>query len=201
MIEDRIMDRIDSTKNESVDYKPNQLLAQVIGDHITGMGFYYRGFISEPNSDEVGVPINLNVELNGDDVDVLVSPNVMYCFINAKNIDYKVETSEHAIYDIVNFSEVLQANKLVPVNTKVWRDNDNLYLLKINLNTGKIGRFDHRIGRFTTQEINWNSSTPEEVAQLLLTKDYLEDYFKHELCSLESYVSFATTEVVNDHIQ
>ena len=199
MIEDKIMERINPnvTKNESVSYEPNQLLAQVIGDHITNMGFYYRGFINEPGSDETGIPVNLNVELNGDDVDVLVSPNVMYCFINAANIDYKVETVEDSVYNLANFAEILQANKLVPVNNKVWRDDKNLYLLKINLNTGKIGRYDWRVGRFTTQDVNWNSSTPEEVVQLLLTKEYLEDYFKAELCSLESYVSFATPSMVS----
>lgn len=199
MIEDKIMGRINPnvTKNESVSYEPNQLLAQVIGDHITSMGFYYRGFINEPGSDETGIPVNLNVELNGDDVDVLVSPNVMYCFINAANIDYKVETVEDSVYNLANFAEILQANKLVPVNSKVWRDDKNLYLLKINLNTGKIGRYDWRVGRFTTQDVNWNNSTPEEIVQLLLTKEYLEDYFKAELCSLESYVSFATPSMVS----
>ena len=121
----------------------------------------------------------------------------MYCFINAANIDYKVETVEDSVYNLANFAEILQANKLVPVNSKVWRDDKNLYLLKINLNTGKIGRYDWRVGRFTNQDVNWNNSTPEEVVQLLLTKEYLEDYFKAELCSLESYVSFATPDRVS----
>ena len=194
MIEDAIMQNIKSNliTNESVKYEPNQLLAQVIGDYITGMGFYYGGFINEPNSDETGISVNLNVELNGDDVDVMVSPNVMYCFINAQNIDYKIETSDNSIYDIPNFSDILAATRFTPVHDKVWRDDKNLYLLKINLNTGKIGRYDWRVGRFTNQDINWNSSTPEEVVELLLTKEYLEDYFQHELCSLESYVSFAS---------
>lgn len=199
MIEAKVMERIKSTPvNEAVTYEPNQLLAQVIGHQITNMGFYYRGYISEPDSDEIGVPVNLNVELNGDDVDVLMSSNVMYCFINADNIDYKVETAGDDIYGIANFAEVLKANRFVPVNSKVWRDEKNLYLLKINLNTGKIGRYNWRVGRFSTQEINWLTSTPEEVAELLLTKEYLEDYFKAELCSLESYVSFAQPEIISD---
>lgn len=186
-----LVDDQPDSMNEYVNYKPNQLLAKVIGDHITGMGFYYPGQIYEPDSEDEGISINMNVDLNGDDVDVLVSPNVMYCFINARNIDYIIETRDNSVYDIPNFSEVLKANRITQVNPKAWRDENNLYLLKINLNTGKIGRYNPATGRFQTQEVNWLSSTPEEVVELLLTKEYLEDYLRHELNSLESYISFA----------
>lgn len=199
MIETNILKKLSSQPvNEAVTYEPNQLLAQVIGNHITGMGFYYPAYISEPQSDETGISVNLDVELNGDDVDVMVSPNVMYCFINAANIDYIVKAADDAVYNIANFAEVLKANHLTQINPKAWRDDKNLYLLKINLNTGKIGRYDPATGRFRTQDVNWNSSTPEEVVELLLTKEYLEDYFRHELCSLESYVGFATPEALMD---
>lgn len=200
MIEDKIMQKIDPNSqemSESTRYEPNGHLASVIANHITGMGFYYNGYLNEPGSDETGIPVHLNVELNGDDVEVLNSPNVMYCFIHADNIDYKVETADDSIYSYANFSEILKANHLVKINPKAWRDDRNLYLLKINLNSGLIGRYDPATGRFRNQEVIWNSSTPEEVVELLLTKDYLESYFRAELSSLESYVSFATQEMVS----
>lgn len=200
MIETNILKKLNPQPvNEAVTYQPNQLLAQVIGNHVTGMGFYYPAYISEPQSDEAGISVNLNVDLNGDDVDVMVSPNVMYCYINASNIDYFVKIADDVAYNnIANFGEVLKANHFVQVNPKAWRDDKNLYLLKINLNTGIIGRYDPATGKFRNQEVNWNSSTPEEVVELLLTKEYLEDYFRHELCSLESYVGFATPEAIMD---
>ena len=68
----------------------------------------------------------------------------------------------------------MQNTKFIPVDDKTWKDDTNLYLLKINTNTGIISRYDQRLNRFTKQEVNWNTSTPEEVARLLLTEDYLE---------------------------
>ena len=47
--------------NEYASYKPNQLLANSIGNYITGMGFFYDGYISEPNSDELGIPVKLDI--------------------------------------------------------------------------------------------------------------------------------------------
>lgn len=193
-IEEGVMSKLQNSEmNEATNYRPNQLLANAIGDHITTMGFLYTGHINEPSSDELGIPVQIDVELNGDDVDVVMSDNVMYCYINADKIDHLLKPSE-SIYNYDNFSEVLRNHKFIPVNAKAWRDDTKLYLLKINLNSGKIGRYDVRTGRFKNQEVNWNSSTPTEVVQLLLTKDYLQEYLSHELCSVESYVSFITVE-------
>ena len=87
-IENSIMDKLPKPMNEWATYKPNDLVANAIGDHITGMGFYYSGSISEAGSTEIGIPVMLNVDLNGDDVDATMSENVIYCFINADKIDY-----------------------------------------------------------------------------------------------------------------
>lgn len=96
------------------------------------------------------------------------------------------------LYELDNFGDIIKNHHFVPIHSKAWRDATKLYLLKINLNTGIIGRYDIRTGRFKNQDINWNSSTPEEVASLLLPKEYLDEYLRSELCSLESYVSFAS---------
>ena len=189
-IESSIMDKLPKPMNEWATYKPNDLVANAIGDHITGMGFYYSGSISETGSTEVGIPVMLNVDLNGDDVDATMSENVIYCFINADKIDYFTKVMDPNAYSIENLSEVLKNLHFVPKNQKAWRDATKLYLLKINLNSGLIGRYDTNTGSFKNQEVNWNSSTPEEVAELLLTKEYMEDYLRSELSSLESYVDF-----------
>lgn len=200
-IEEGVMSKLqNSGMNEATTYRPNQLLANAIGDYITTMGFLYTGYINEPNSDELGIPVQIDVELNGDDVDVTMSDNVMYCYINADKIDHILKPAE-SIYNLDNFSEILKNHRFVPVNAKTWRDATKLYLLKINLNSGIIGRYDINTGRFKNQEVNWNSSTPEEITELLLTKDYLQEYLSHELCSLESYVSFITAEEVRAKIE
>lgn len=189
---ENVMQRLQKSQlNEYATYEPNQLLANEIGDHITNMGFLYTGFISEPATGDQSIPIQLDVELNADDVDVVMSENVMYCYLNSDKVDHLIKPDE-VIYQYANCKEILHNNHFVPVNAKAWRDDTKLYLLKINLNSGLIGRYDIRTGRFRNQEVNWNSSTPTEVAQLLLPKEYLQEYLSHELCSLESYVSFIT---------
>ena len=171
--------------NEYANYEPNQLLANVIGNYISGMMFSYEGYISDSNYIKDVIPIRLNIELNGDDVDVIASPNVIYCYINASNIDYVIEGIEDN-FRLSNTAEVMQNTKFIPVDDKTWKDDTNLYRLKININTGIISRYDQRLNRFTKQEVNWNTATPEEVVRLLLTEDYLEDYFRNELCILKS---------------
>ena len=192
-IEDNVMQKLqESQMNEYASYQPNQLLANAIGNYITGMGFFYDGYIHEPNSDTVGIPIQLDIELNADDVDVTMSENVIYCYINSDKLDLMIKSGPE-LYELDNFGDIIHNNHFVPVHEKVWRDATKLYLLKINLNTGIIGRYDIRTSRFKNQEVNWNSSTPEEVVQLLLPKEYLAEYLKAELCSLESYVSFISS--------
>lgn len=180
-----------SQLNEYATYEPNQLLANEIGNHITNMGFLYTGFINEPGTGYHSILIQLDVELNADDVDVVMSDNVMYCYLNSDKVDHLIKPDE-VLYQYTNYHEILHNNHFVPVNEKAWRDDTKLYLLKINLNSGLIGRYDVRTGRFRNQEVNWKSSTPTEVAQLLLPKEYLQEYLSRELCSLESYVSFIT---------
>lgn len=191
-IEDNVVNKLhENPTNEYASYKPNQLLANSIGNYITGMGFFYDGYISEPNSDELGIPVKLDIELNSDDVDVTMSDNVMYCYVNSDKLDLMIKSGPE-LYELDNFGDIIKNHHFVPVHSKAWRDATKLYLLKINLNTGIIGRYDIRTGRFKNQDINWNSSTPEEVASLLLPKEYLDEYLRSELCSLESYVSFAS---------
>lgn len=191
-IEDNVVSKLQGNPtNEYASYQPNQLLANSIGNYITGMGFLYDGYISEPNSEDLGVPVKLDVELNGDDVDVTMSDNVMYCYVNSDKLDLMIKSGPE-LYELDNFGDIIKNHHFVPVHSKAWRDATKLYLLKINLNTGIIGRYDIRTGRFKNQDINWNSSTPEEVASLLLPKEYLDEYLRSELCSLESYVSFAS---------
>lgn len=195
-IEDNVVQRLqESQMNEYANYQPNQLLATAIGNHITRMGFLYDGYIHEPNSDTVGIPIQLDIELNADDVDVTMSDNVIYCYINSDKLDLMIKSGPE-LYELDNFGDILQNHHFVPVHEKAWRDATKLYLFKINLNTGIIGRYDIRTGRFKNQEVNWNSSTPEEVARLLLPKEYLDEYLRAELCSLESYVSFISAAEV-----
>lgn len=188
--------------NEATQYIPNGLLETVIGNHITGMGFLYNGKMIEKHqsAESITIPIGINVQLNGDDVEVVDSSNVMYCYINADKIDYLVETTDNLIYSIDNFSEVLKNNHFIANTNKVWRNPTQLYLLKINLNSGLIGRFDHTTGTFKNQSVNWRSSTPEEVVELLLTKEYLQEYFTNELSLLESYVDFSTEDRLTDKL-
>lgn len=191
-IEDNVVQKLQQSQmNEYATYQPNQLLANEIGNHITNMGFLYTGFINEPGDSGRSILIQLDVELNADDVDVVMSDNVIYCYLNADKIDHLIKPDE-VIYQYTNYKEILHSNHFVPVNAKAWRDDTKLYLLKINLNSGLIGRYDVRTGRFRNQEVNWKSSTPTEVVQLLLPKDYLGEYLSRELCSLESYVSFTS---------
>lgn len=189
-IEDKIIDQLPKPISEYASYQPHQLLANEIGDHITGMGFYYAGTISETDSDGIGFPVMLNVDLNGDDIDATMSENVIYCYMNADKLDFFTKLVDDAAYRIDNLGEVLKNLHFVPKNPKAWRDSNKLYLLKINLNTGFIGRYDTATGSFRNQEVNWNSATPQEVVEMLLTKEYMEDYLKSELASLESYVDF-----------
>lgn len=191
-IEGKIIGNLPKPMNEYATYQPNQLIANEIGNHITGMGFYYAGTISEPDSDAIGIPVMLNVDLNGDDVDATMSENVIYCYINADKIDFFVKLVGDEAYRIDNLGDVLKNLHFVPKNPKAWRDSTKLYLLKINLNSGFIGRYDPATGSFKNQEVNWNSATPAEVVELLLTKEYMENYLKSELASLESYVDFMT---------
>ena len=45
-IEDNVMQRLQGSQmNEYASYQPNQLLANAIGNYITGMGFFYDGYI------------------------------------------------------------------------------------------------------------------------------------------------------------
>lgn len=187
-IENKIMDKLPNPMHEAT-YKPHDLIANAIGDHITGMGFYYSGTIHETGSTAT-IPVMLNVDLNGDDVDATMSENVIYCFINADKIDYFTKVADDSAYSIENLGEVLKNLHFVPNNEKAWRDATKLYLLKINLNSGLISRYDPSTGSFKNQDVNWNSSTPEEVAELLLTKDYMEEYLRSELSKLQSYVDF-----------
>lgn len=191
-IKDNVVQRLAQSRlNEYATYQPNQLLANEIGNHIANMGFLYTGFINEPGTSDHSVMVQLDVELNADDVDVVMSDNVIYCYLNSDKIDHLIKPDE-VIYQYSNCKEILKNNHFVPVNAKAWRDDTKLYLLKINLNSGLIGRYDVRTGRFRNQEVNWKSSTPTEVVQLLLPKDYLGEYLSRELCSLESYVSFTS---------
>lgn len=180
-----------SEMNEYASYQPNQLVATEIGSFITGMGFLYSGYIVDPTVDDLRVECKLDIELNSDDVDVTMTDNVIYCFIDSRSISTIIKPDQE-IYKYANYPDILRFNKFIPVNQKAWKDDHNLYLLKINLNSGIISRYDVRTGRFARQTVNWKSSTPTEVVELLLTKEYLDEYFRYELNCLGSYVSFVS---------
>ena len=134
-IEDNVVNKLhENPTNEYVSYKPNQLLANSIGNYITGMGFFYDGYISEPNSDELGIPVKLDIELNGDDVDVTMSDNVMYCYVNSDKLDLMIKSGPE-LYELDNFGDIIKNHHFVPVHSKAWRDATKLYLLKINMST------------------------------------------------------------------
>lgn len=167
--------------NESVNYQVNNNLQSIIAKAITGISFYYTAKL---NSSDV----ELCIDLNEDDIEVVQSDNVIYCYLLADKINY-----------IVDGKSIDDTNTdFVPNTRKVWRDKNKLYLLKINLNSGIIGRFDSNTETFRHQDINWFDYDPYDVIEKLLNTDYLQDYFSKELSVLKSTNKINESVILNE---
>lgn len=185
-IEQNIFNRLTTNMNESTQYNNNN--GQVAADLAKGMGncsFEYDGVLISSNG--VISRCRIKVDINEDDLEVVESNNVVYVYLRADKIDYEILNKDTVleVLGVVNADQVLNSIvRFQKITPKCWRDDQKLYLLKMNRNSGLIGRFEQSTGTFKNQEINYKSSNDEKIGQDMLTKDYLQQYFSTELSRL-----------------
>lgn len=198
-IESNVLSKLNEAR---ATYTDNTQIASDLAKVITGMSFSYNGTVTQPNFNKDTMrelSVVIKIDINEDDIEVVQSDNVVYAYIRTDKLDKVVRVQEAYAedygYTFLNLAEVMKSNlKFIPAyaNTKTWRDGDKLYLLKLNRNSGIIGRFNHKKYVFETQEVNYLSATNEEISRIL-TKEYLEDYFSTHLIYLQSPLNFLTS--------
>lgn len=188
-MEQNILDKLSGRINESVTYNDN---GQIASDLAKGMGgFSFDAIItlvspSMKGIDNAGIIMPIKFDINEDDIEVVESDNVVYVYLRTDKIDYEIKWDGKLEYiSPMNLDLMIKNRKsFLKVNPKCWRDDNKLYLLKMNRNSGIIGRFDRDTSTFRNQQINYKSSIDVEIGADLLTKDYLEDYLGNELIKL-----------------
>ena len=185
-IEQRIYEKMIGNVSESMKF--NQSVSKNIASVIDGMNLKYEALVVTP-SRNISIPVYVYMTLNEDDIEAVESDNVVYVYLKASNLDFKLEllnSAESNLAEIIN-----SINSWISNNPKCWKDNDNLYLLKMNRNTGIVSRYDSHTNTFKKQDsINYINAIDYDIAKTLLNRDYLEDYISNQLCLLKSSIDY-----------
>lgn len=193
---------LDDPLKEYANYYDAPEVATDIARVITGYSFEYVGKLLSAKED-YELAVKVVVDINEDDISAIMSDNIVYVYLNINKVNYHIEFLKDSLLNnnefLRNNEVILKRNRFIKHHPKAWRDDVKLYLLKMNMNSGLIGRFDPYTDKFVNQKLaNWKTSTNKDVARILLTKEYLHEYFMTELANLKSYVDFDFNTEINN---
>lgn len=176
-----------SILNEYATYTKEPRINSILANAITGYSFKYP--IKLVDGSNKSVDMTIIVSMNQDDLTSESTDNCIYSYLNSNNINYTLIPNDPTL-KINNLIDITKDSSFTQIHPKAWKSTKLLYLSKVNLNTGVIRLYNPSEDKFSSQEYNWNSATPEESIRGCLTESYLEDYFKSELSTLTTNLDF-----------